>query len=349
MAKALQANLFWQQSRKALLIDVRSPAEFLRGHIPGAVNMPLFSNEERAQIGTLYKQAGKREAVEAGLEIVGPKIPSFVQFVKPLVSNNTIYIHCWRGGMRSGSVAWLMETAGYEVFTLSGGYKSFRHFAAVELSKPRPYLILGGPTASAKTPVLHQLQRAGEQVLDLEAIAHHRGSAFGAIAQPDQPTQETFENRLFEKLIDFNSDQPVWVEDESRGIGKCFLPPNFRDQLRQSPLFFIERNKEVRIKEAVRCYGDASKEELIACFEKIERRMGSEAMRKAVQHVHANELEAAVALALHYYDKAYRHSLEQRGNGPVQFLKFEDQDTASIAMALLQHAKKTANRSIETI
>ena len=160
-------------------------SHYASGHIPGAHNIPLFTNEERAIIGTLYVQVGKDPAVERGLELVGPKLADFVRQARELSAGKPLFLYCWRGGMRSGSMAWLFRTAGFKTFLLKGGYKAYRRSFIDLLDKyPWKIVVLGGPTGCGKTEILHRLQEKGQQVIDLEGLAHHKGSAFGALGEP---------------------------------------------------------------------------------------------------------------------------------------------------------------------
>jgi tRNA 2-selenouridine synthase len=209
MSKALDITDFMALSQGHLTIDVRSPKEFTKGHIPHAVNLPLFNDEERAKIGTLYKQKGKNNAIETGLEIVGPKMADFVRFVKPLAKESKIFVHCWRGGMRSGSMAWLFDTMGYEVFTLKDGYKAYRRQVLEGLGRKARYIIVGGRTGCGKTEILHKLREYGEQILDLEKLANHKGSAFGALGEAPQQGTEQFENNLHFEMSKLDLRRPL--------------------------------------------------------------------------------------------------------------------------------------------
>ncbi|RPI68717.1 MAG: tRNA 2-selenouridine(34) synthase MnmH, partial [Ignavibacteriae bacterium] len=171
-----------------MLIDVRSPGEYDHGHIPGAVNIPLFTDHERAVVGTSYKQDSPEAAMDVALKIVGPKLYGYVEQVRLSTDDKRLTLYCWRGGMRSSSMAWLFRTVGYDVDVLPGGYKAYRRRVHEVLEYPWNFAVIGGRTGSGKTKVLKILHDAGEQVLDLEAIAHHKGSAFGALNQPPQPT-----------------------------------------------------------------------------------------------------------------------------------------------------------------
>ncbi|WP_416670847.1 tRNA 2-selenouridine(34) synthase MnmH [Egbenema bharatensis] len=170
-----------------IILDVRSPAEYEQGHIPGAVSFPLFSNEERAIVGTCYKQQGREQAIELGFEIAGPKCAEFVRRAKGLAPDRLVRVHCWRGGMRSEAIAWILKMAGLRVSVLEGGYKSFRRWVLSCFDQPKPILILGGMTGAGKTVILQELAVRGAQVLDLEALANHRGSSYGNLGLPPNP------------------------------------------------------------------------------------------------------------------------------------------------------------------
>ena len=219
-----------------ILIDVRSPSEYKSGHIPGSHNLPLFSDDERAVVGTTYKQVGSDAAVRRGLQLVSPKLNTIVEEVdrmKTRYGNNPkVFVHCWRGGMRSSSVAWLLTVAGYECYVIEGGYKAFRNWA---LNSFQPHLfvvVLSGGTGSGKTAVLQALRdKHGQQVIDLETLANHRGSAFGHLNMGNQPTQEMFENTLAIAWYQLQSDRAVWMENESKMIGRLSLPPSLYDMI----------------------------------------------------------------------------------------------------------------------
>ncbi|MCL2929277.1 MAG: tRNA 2-selenouridine(34) synthase MnmH [Trichodesmium sp. St16_bin4-tuft] len=311
MAKSLKPEAFFQAP--GVILDVRSPAEYTQGHIPGAVSFPLFNNEERALVGTCYKQKGKDEAVELGLAIAGPKLADFVACAKILAPDRQVRIHCWRGGMRSASVGWLLETAGFNVALLMGGYKGFRRWALSLFSVPQKIIVLGGMTGSGKTEILRALRNMGEQVLDLEALANHRGSSFGALGQLPQPTNEQFWNKIAMEWGKFDSTQPLWVEAESRSIGLCRIPQEIFEQMEKAIVIEISRSRQERVAFLVEIYGDANIDDLIAATERIRKRLGGLQAQKAVDFGREGNLVAASDLILHYYDKTYTYDLEKRG------------------------------------
>ncbi|MFZ9732902.1 MAG: tRNA 2-selenouridine(34) synthase MnmH, partial [Schleiferiaceae bacterium] len=218
------------------LFDVRSPAEFAHGHVPGAVSLPLFSDAERAEVGTVYKQQSPAKAVRLGLKFAGARMADLVAEVDARAKRDTspVEVYCWRGGQRSGSVAWLLRTAGYEVERWEGGYKAYRHRVLESWAQPRPYVVLAGLTGSGKTEVLRALHELGGPVLDLEGLAHHKGSAFGQIGELPQPTNEQFENDGALRLAELDGQPRIWIEDESRSIGRIWLQQSFFDRKKQA-------------------------------------------------------------------------------------------------------------------
>ncbi len=312
MATTLPIEKFLPLTDTLPLVDVRSPAEFAQGHIPGAVNIHLFNNDERAIVGIGYKKGGKEHAVQLGLEIVGPKLAGFVKQAKKLAPKKKILVHCWRGGMRSGSMAWLFETAGLKAYTLEGGYKAYRRHIRTQFARPVKMVVLGGYTGSGKTDILKILQKRGEQFLDIEGIAHHKGSVFGPLGQEPQPTNEQFENNLAHAWRKFDFSKTIWVEDESRQLGKCVLPDPLFNQLRQAPLIKIIVPKTEREKRLVREYGGFTREALKEQLIKIRERMGGQFLKEALQYLEKGDLQTVAGIALRYYDKAYAHGASQR-------------------------------------
>ncbi len=327
----LDADRFLKGAAKGVVFDVRSPAEFLSGHIPGAVSFPLFTDDERKQVGTLYKQQGKELAVELGLEIVGPKLKNFVQHAREYAGNKPVYIHCWRGGMRSNSMAWLLRTAGLNVYTLTGGYKAYRKYLLSYLANSFRLVVLGGETGSGKTEVLQALRSNNQQVIDLEALASHKGSSFGSIGQPQQPTTEHFTNLLFHELSKLDITKPVWVEDESRMIGTVNIPEEFFLQMSKAPLLVMKVPVAWRVANLVKGYGESSKELLVAAFRRIQKKLGGQHLMAALHALDENDLEKAAVVALRYYDKAYRFGLQTKVN--TQILDYDPQENSVEQMA----------------
>lgn len=341
--KRLGLDQFRQASRGKPLFDVRTPAEFAQAHIPGATNLPLFTDEQRAVVGTSYKQDGRHEAIKIGLDFIGPRMRELVEAVEAVAGppgQQPVFVHCWRGGMRSGSVAWLLDLYGWEVFALEGGYKAFRRWVLARLEEVPALLVLGGRTGSGKTRVLHALAERGEAVLDLEGLANHRGSSFGALELPPQPSQEQFEALLAVRLDELGPAPRVWVEDESRMVGTCMVPATLMHAIRESPVVALNVPIEVRVAHLVEVYGDASRDELADAFRRIEKRLGGERTAAALQALADDDLATAARIGLEYYDKTYDYGLSKR---PEQNLHWVEVRAAEE----LVDAVLTAGRRVE--
>ncbi len=343
-----------EEARTLPVIDVRSPGEYEHAHIPGAVNIPLFDNDERALVGTKYKNAGKDSAVLLGLDLVGPKLAGFVKRSRKLNSQTReVLVHCWRGGMRSGSFAWLLQTAGLTPATLEGGYKAYRNTVLAAFAEPRNLIILGGKTGSGKTDILKELARQGEQIIDLEGLAHHKGSTYGAIGQLPQPATEQFENLIFHewRTLDRNDrsesrtspgagplNRRIWVEDESRNVGSCFVPMPFWQQMRAAPVAFVDVPKAVRVQRLVAEYTGIDHNLLVEATERISKRLGGKTTNDALDALAHNDYATVADLTLDYYDKAYLHGLSKRDSAMVNRLEIRDDDPAETAHWLIEWA-----------
>lgn len=331
MPTTIDINQFSKLSETHPILDVRTPAEFAQGHIPGAFNLPIFTNEERVIIGTLYKKEGKQPAVLKGLEIVGPKLHEFVQEAIKLNKSDTFLVHCWRGGMRSSSMAWFLETYGFKCLTLKGGYKNYRKQVLASFEEQKNIVVLGGKTGTGKTIVLHELFKQNEQIIDLEKIAHHKGSSFGALGEEIQISQEQFENELSFHLSKIDSNKRCWIENESRMIGKNILPAGLWEQMKSGSVISIELPLEERVKYLVSEYGKFTKEELITSTERIGKKLGGQHVKRAVEAIEAGDYKTAFEICLVYYDKTYHHGEEKREKEKVLHCEFEKMDVGLIA------------------
>lgn len=332
------------------LLDSRSPGEYAAGHIPGAISFPLFTNEERAAVGTCYKQHGQENAIELGLGFVGPKLQHFVQRAKQLTSvrqakqltsDRRVRLHCWRGGMRSSSMAWLLETAGFEVMLLQGGYKAFRHWALMQLSRPRPIIILGGMTGTGKTAMLYHLAAAGEQILDLERHANHRGSSYGSLGLPPQPSDEHFGNLIAMDLAQLDPTRPVWIEAESRRIGLCRIPDELFAPMGRAPVIQMERSRPERLAHLLQDYGQLDRQELITATKRLVRKIGDQNAQRAVAAIEAEDLAQAIEIVLDYYDKTYLYDLQRR-NVTMHSSNLTGLDIAAACSKLCMQAQQLA-------
>lgn len=336
MVKKLDIDAFLHNSEGHPLIDVRAPAEFLHGHIPGAISLPLFSDEERAIVGTLYKQKGREAAMMKGLEFYGPNMLALIGDLQKITDERQLFVHCWRGGMRSGVVSWMLDLFGYQATALNKGYKAFRRTVLDSFSQPRNILILGGKTGSAKTEIIHELISHQQQVVDLEGVACHRGSAFGDLGEPASPTQEQFENELFMKFRKTEVSIPVWLEDESQRIGPVNLPNQLWDQMRNSPVVYLEIPFEVRLDYLVKVYGEFDSEGLKASTLRIRKRLGGLETSNVLEHLGRGDLKSAFAILLHYYDKTYLRATQQRNAGLIHKIESSTVDAAENTQLILK-------------
>lgn len=296
-----------------VIFDVRSPAEFEQGHFPGAFNLPLMSNEERVVIGTAYKQQGKQPAIMLGLKLAGPKLADFVTQARLMSEGKTAKVHCWRGGMRSQFMSWLLNFSGLPSVTLTGGYKVFRRWCLEQFALPLNLFVIGGMTGSGKTDVLKALESLGEQVIDLEGLASHRGSSFGRIGmQAPQPSTEQFENEIAMRLSAFDISRPIWIEDESRLIGTCHLPQGLFNRMLSGPLIVVEPPHQERLDRLVAEYGQASPVLLAAATKRISKHLGGQRTKDVLTAIDAGQIVEAFTTLLQYYDAAYSHCLTRR-------------------------------------
>lgn len=332
----LPPNVFLKQATCLPILDVRSPAEYAAGHIPGAHSLPLFDNHERAQVGTTYKQIGSHEALLVGLELVGPKMRKIVEQAHQLAPNKEVLVHCWRGGMRSESTAWLLNTAGLSAYTLAGGYKAYRNHLLSSFTKEAGVVVLGGATGSGKTAALHALRERGEQVIDLEALAHHRGSAFGGIGQGTQPTTEQFQNDLYQAWQLLDPAARIWVEDESFSIGNVKLPLEFWEMMQSRPLVLLEVPKAARIQRLVKEYGSLNTLALERAIFTIEKRLGGLRTQNALAALAQGKLTEVADILLEYYDKSYQRSLRKTRTGPIYRVASPVGDARQNAVRLLE-------------
>lgn len=324
------------------IVDVRSPQEFAQGHIPGAHNLPLFSDDERAQVGICYKHEGRPAAIQLGLALVGPKLALLGQDLCRLAQHNApLRLHCWRGGMRSGSVAWLAGTLDVPVRLLEGGYKAYRRWVLDTFEQSWPLLVLGGRTGTGKTDLLLALRRQGAAVVDLEGLAQHRGSSFGGLGLPAQPSSEHFENRLAASLRCLEGRGPIWVEAESAQVGRCRIPAGLWFQMGEAPAIEIQRSVAERVNQLVAVYGNQGQQALRQATERIARRLGPQRTAAALEAIERSDWAGACIQMLNYYDRCYDHELSRRDSPVMASFDLEGIDADSAALQLLQEAAIT--------
>jgi len=342
--RLLEVNDFIAAYKKssAVLIDARSTNEYEKAHIPGAVSLPLLDNDSRAIIGTIYKQQGREAAVLKGFELEGPRFHEKILRALQLAPEKQVYIYCWRGGMRSNILAWLLQMAGFRVTLLKGGYKTFRHWIINHYKSSRNYLVLGGKTGSGKTEMLHLLQQSGEQIVDLEGLAHHKGSTYGALGQEPQYSQEHFENLLGWQLAELDPSRRIWVENESRLIGKNCLPPDFYNLLINAPKISVDVDIQVRTKRILHEYAGFPVDSLIERTVAVKNRMGPQHAKIAVDFLQSGNFDSWVAKMLEYYDKTYAHSASQQSNTTDTAVPFKWEDAEVSLRKLINRANEIA-------
>jgi len=326
---------FFNEENPYYLIDVRSPGEFEKGHIPNAINLPLFTNKERSEVGILYKQKGREHAILKGLELAGPKLPQFVMKMHQLVPEKNLIIHCWRGGMRSEAICWLLTLAGFQCKIIEGGYRAYRRYIKQALNHARKYIILGGMTGSGKTEMLKQLAQHGEQVIDLEGLARHKGSAFGGIGQEKQPSTEQFENNLFEVFKEKNPQIPIWLEDESKSIGQVQIPDEMFLKMRTASVIEVVTSFDQRAERLDKEYSHLDPEELKAAILRIRKRLGGENVALCLKAIDEGTFKIAVKTALKYYDQLYTRGLGKRKEESIIKVYNEEKDLRKFALQLI--------------
>ena len=322
----LQIESFLELAAEHPVFDVRSPAEYNHAHIPGAFSLPLFSNEERKVVGTAYKQESREKAIRIGLDFFGVKMRAVVEEVEALLEkrkilsgkeNKTVLVHCWRGGMRSAAIAWLLDLYGFKVCTLTGGYKKFRHYVLDTFTMPHNLQLLGGYTGSGKTRVLAELKKRKTPVVCLETLAAHKGSAFGNIERLPQPGQEMFENLLALEIRSLIAESPgdistIWLEDESQRIGLVNIPHELWKQMRAARLLFLDIPFEARLANIVEEYGGLDPEKLGEAIGRISEKLGHLNAKTAILLLNEGKIAESFAILLKYYDRHYLKSLHNR-------------------------------------
>ncbi len=320
------------------VLDVRSEGEFQSGHIPNAINIPLLNNQERIAVGTDYKLRGQLEAIKTGFRLVGPRLHDIIEQALHVASDREALVHCWRGGMRSAYFCSFVQMAGVKTHQLKGGYKAYRSRVQQSFQKPLHLMVIGGCTGSGKTEILRALATAGEQVIDLERLACHKGSVFGGLMMPRQPTTEQFENDLFEAINTLDAHKRIWIEDESIAIGKVFLPQVFWKALSESQVIEIKVDKAVRVQRLVNEYSSADPHEFLAAMSGIVKKLGGQHFKEAKEKLLAGDWPSAIAILLTYYDKAYQNGLSRKKQRIIQHIEWDGKDSENVLHHVLSVA-----------
>ncbi|NWF62341.1 MAG: tRNA 2-selenouridine(34) synthase MnmH [Fischerella sp.] len=316
------------------IIDVRSPSEFAEDHLPGAINLPVLDDAERAEVGTIYEQVNPFNARKIGAALVAKNISQhLVQHFADKEKNYHPLVYCWRGGQRSNSMASVLSQIGWRVTLLAGGYKTYRAYVRQQLEdlpKKFTYQVMCGLTGSGKTYILRQMCKRGAQVLDLESLANHRGSLLGEEWQgkaSPQPSQKYFESLLLQQLQSFNLEQPVWVESESLKIGSIYLPQSLWEKMKQASCVEIQLPITARVEFLLQTYSHLVNypDILKAKLEKLKFRYGWQKLNEWYQWIDAGKWELFIEDILQFhYDPTYRKSIQRHFSNVERVLSIPD-------------------------
>jgi len=331
--------------KKVVIVDVRSPCEFAEEHIPNAINVPLFTDVERETIGTIYALEGEAVARRQGLKLISPKIPELIdEIMSKRVGSTPVVVHCWRGGLRSESVVSLLSIIGFDCWRLTGGYKAWRKEMLSEFDDD-PYaltmVVLHGHTGTGKTEILGKLKEMGQSVLDLEGIANHRGSVFGALGLGPQPTQKNFDAAIWEAVHSF-SPGLVFVEAEGKKIGRLLLPKFVFDRIQYGNRVLVEGSLGARCQRIVRDYTEgskrlssAAKQQAMQSLDVIKERLGGQKLAEVKRLAEVNDFSSVVAILLaDYYDPLYSKGIAN--NQPYE-LTVNGDDPDFAAETIVKH------------
>lgn len=336
MPITIDLSEFFKLRKSLPCVDVRSENEFASGHIQHAINIPLLTNSEREKVGTDYKQLGQAAAIKTGFRLVGPRLETLITEAGNVGSE--LIVHCWRGGMRSSFFSQFVEMAGVKTHIINGGYKLYRNFALHYLTTPFPFIIISGYTGSGKSEILRALKHVGEQVVDLEMLASHKGSAFGGLGMPAQPTTEQFQNDLFESIAELDLSKRIWIEDESITIGNVILPEQFWHTMLRSPVIEIIVDKQERINRLVKEYGQIDREGFLQAIKRIAKKLGGQHSQVAQEKLLHNDLYGTIEILLTYYDKSYTQSMVRKHSGSRSRIEWDGKSLQNI-VTQLQHWK----------
>jgi tRNA 2-selenouridine synthase len=331
------------------IVDVRSPAEFAEDHAPGAINLPVLDDAQRAEVGTIYVQQSRFLARRIGAALVARNIARHLEEgLKDKPGSWAPLVYCWRGGQRSHAMATVLEQVGWRVSLLAGGYRTYRRRVTAALYDAEPdfkVILLDGYTGVAKTEVLGRLAALGVQTVDLEGLAAHRGSLFGAVAGTPQPAQKGFESALLAVLDGLDRDRPVVIEAESSKVGELNLPPMLWKAMLAAPRIDLAAPREARARYLTHAYGDviADPAALDATLAKLPVHHGRERLAEWRELAGAGaHVALAAGLIEHHYDPAYERSRRRETRPCLETVTLDDLDSASLDRAAAAIAERVA-------
>lgn len=357
------ADLAQQMEQFDCIIDVRTPAEFAHDHIPGAINCPVLDDEQRIQVGTMYKQIGSFEAKRLGAALVAENISRHLQQSwqqKPREWRALVY--CWRGGNRSGSAAHIMAKIGWPVSLLDGGYKEYRRQVAaslIEQAQSQKFTIVCGPTGSGKSRLLRELTEQGAQVLDLEELAAHRGSVLGQLPDAKQPSQKAFESGIWNYLRTCDRNQPVFVEAESKKVGNLRVPEELMAQMRQSECLVLQLSPALRVELLLQDYAHFVSDPSSLCLQLgfLKHQHGDEHIKRWQHMAVAQEgqlPQLVLELLEQHYDPSYLRSMQRNFSkyAQAQHCIVEQIDRSSLqalAASLIQQTRAKQDQALDLV
>ena len=338
MVAPIRQTTDWKSGFDAI-IDVRSPSEFADDHIPDAINLPVLSDDERAEVGTIYKQTSPLKARQLGAQYAARNIANHIDRLMEHDAEWRPMIYCWRGGQRSGSMARILAEIGWVTTVMDGGYKTYREHVMTGLGtlpNALKIVLLQGPTGSAKTHILNKVKDHDVQVIDLEGLAVHRGSLLGADPEDVQPSQRMFESRLYQKLSKIDPKKPILVEAESSKIGNCHLPQMFWQMMAKAPTIYIDADVKSRIDFLIRDYSHliADPGKLNRLIDGMVHRHGYEVTSIWRQLADDQDWPQFVEqLITQHYDPAYQHSAPRIEGKSLGVITLKTLDNKGISKA----------------
>ena len=318
----------------ATWVDVRCPREYNKGHYTKAINIPIFSDEEYHNLGQTYKAKGENIATKLGYEYALNSRTNIINKIKEVNKNNFI-IYCARGGMRSKGFQNIINNKKYKTLRLKSGYKAIRNHVLNSFKEQRKVVVIAGSTGTGKTTIINKMKEKGHNIIDLEKLANHRGSAFGDLGITKQVSQQQFENDLSYFWSQTFPNKDVFIESESRKIGKVSIPSEIWEQMQKGLYLKIDMDIDRRVENLIKDYGDYSKFDLEIRIRQISRKLGGQNVKIALEYLESNSLHTLCKFLLeNYYDKMYRTAYEKR-ESKKERIKVSNEDNEQIIKTIL--------------